>query len=190
MNQPALSPGQEYARILKESLFGKTGAKSFHYFYYAGGNKESRLNYFMKRFGDASLQPDFVKECECIYWIKENCYVEYMPNDVRCKPPKLFVVGNCCIRRFLPCDNQGKTCLDCRMPHQNRKDNYCSVCREKRDGRRCNECGEKQSHMGCPNHPSANFNRRALFRLFKSQVCTLNAKHHFSVSFYGKTKTT
>jgi hypothetical protein len=47
MNQPTLSPGQEYARILKESLFGKTGAKSFQYFYYAGGNKESRLNYFM-----------------------------------------------------------------------------------------------------------------------------------------------
>jgi hypothetical protein len=89
MNQSALSSGQEYARSLKESLFGKTGAKSFQYFYYAGGNKESRLNYFMKRFGDASLQPDFVKECECTHWIKDNSYVEYMPNDVRWKPPKL-----------------------------------------------------------------------------------------------------
>jgi hypothetical protein len=150
MNQHVLSLGQEYARILKESLFGKTGAKSFSYFYYAGGNKESRFDYFMKRFGDASLQPDFVEECECTHWIKENCYVEYMPNDRRCRPPKLFVVGNCCIRRFLPLKNQGKTCTDCRMRHKNRKDNYCTICREKRDGRRCNECGEKQrkSHVG------------------------------------------
>jgi hypothetical protein len=76
--------------------------------------------------------------------------VEYMPNDRWCRPPKLFVVGNCCIRRFLPLDNQGKTCSDCSMPHKNCKDNYCTVCREKREGHRCNEFGEKQhkSHIG------------------------------------------
>jgi hypothetical protein len=157
-----LSPGQMYAQLLKENLFLKTGAKSFRDFYYAGGNKESRFDYFMKRFGKISLQPDFVEECECTHWIKENCYVEYMPADVRCRPPKLFVVGNCCIRKFLPLDNQGKTCSDCRMPHKNRKDNFCIPCREKRDGRRCNECGEKQkkSNVGYCVDCRAAFGRR------------------------------
>jgi hypothetical protein len=164
MNPPTttISPGQMYAQLLKDNLFLKTGAKSFRFFYYAGRNKESRLDYFIKRFGSVSHQPDFVEECECTHWIKENCCVEYMPNDVRCKPPQLFVVGNCYIRKFLPRDNQGKTCSDCRMPHMNRKDNYCTPCREKRDGRRCNECGEKQkkSEVGyCPDC-RAGFGRR------------------------------
>ncbi len=138
MDQPGtmLSPGQMYARILKDNLFSKTGAKSFRHFYYAGGNKLSRFNYFMQRFGDVALQPDFVEECECSHWIKENCYVEYMPNDQRCDPPQLFVVGNCCIIKFLPPDNQGKTCSDCQMPHKSRKDNYCKSCREKREFRK------------------------------------------------------
>lgn len=133
-----------YWRLLRENLFRKTGATSFKDFYYAGGTNKSRNDYFTKRFiGLEGHEPEHKDRCECTHPIKQNCYIEYMPNKQRCNPPQLFVVGNCCIKRFLPLDNRGKTCDNCFEPHKNRKDNLCNDCREykKNSTKHCLLCG-------------------------------------------------
>jgi hypothetical protein len=42
---------------------------------------------------------------------------------------KVIVVGNCCIKKFLPKNKQCRTCDICCQPHKNRKVNHCNQCR-------------------------------------------------------------
>jgi hypothetical protein len=95
---------------------------------YCGGARDSRqshANYFLLFFdGDPPPYPDHEETCVCDHYIKENCYI----TDKRDKKNCLVVLGNCCIKRFIPAS--GRTCSECGDPHQNRRDNYCADCRE------------------------------------------------------------
>jgi hypothetical protein len=104
---------------------------------YAGGqgggakNSIRHENYFHMRFPNYEF-PDLTDECVCGHTIKENCYIA---ND----DEELLIIGNCCIKRFLPNENTGRTCEICKKPHKNRKNNRCNECRIGL----CNDCGKE-----------------------------------------------
>lgn len=106
---------------------------------YCGGNKPgSRLRYFKLFFGHTDT-PDHESKCVCGHTIKENCYI----TDRK----EILVLGNCCIKKFMPKGKSGRTCEDCGKPHRNRKDNKCHDCREIKYNtpieNRCRKCDIK-----------------------------------------------
>ena len=89
---------------------------------YAGGNKGCHLKYF-KICGLIKEYPQPNNRCVCDHKIKENCYLVNDVNDI-------LIIGNCCIKNFVPKENQGRHCSKCNNTHKNRKDNYCNDCRK------------------------------------------------------------
>ena len=89
---------------------------------YCGGNDGRHLKYFELLFPSNKYEkPDLEKYCICGHTIKENCYIK---NDNE----EFLILGNCCIKRFLPAEKQGRTCGKCGVPHMRRKSNYCKDC--------------------------------------------------------------
>lgn len=97
------------------------------YFKYLGGNTSSHLNYWNMVKHKEPL-PNHKNYCICDHYIKENCYAV----DKR-DAENIVILGNCCIKRFLTKENQGRTCERCEKPHKNRKDNFCKECRTKKE---------------------------------------------------------
>ena len=62
-----------------------------------------------------------VNTCICGHDISENCYIT--DGNI------IIVLGNCCIRKYLPKTQCGRTCRICKQPHKNRKNNICNKCR-------------------------------------------------------------
>lgn len=92
---------------------------------YSGGSDGRHFRYWKLRTKGEDPPPP-TNHCVCGHFIKENCYIENAsdPSDI-----KLLILGNCCIKRFLPKQVSGRTCGSCRAPHRNRKDNFCNECR-------------------------------------------------------------
>jgi hypothetical protein len=89
---------------------------------YCGGNREGRhQNYYKMVFPNKRL-PEKKDYCVCGHAIKENCYIT---NETY-----VLVLGNCCIKRFMPGDNSGRTCSTCGKSHKNRIVNRCKECRK------------------------------------------------------------
>ena len=88
---------------------------------YAGGNYGSHAKYWKLLFGDRPFPPH-QSRCACGHDITENCYIMD-------ETGKLYVVGNHCIKRYLPKANAGRTCEICKAPHRNIKNNLCVKCR-------------------------------------------------------------
>ena len=98
------------------------------YFIYAGGDKNlCHKRYYFLKFGD-NLIPIHKDYCICGVRIVENCYIQ----DSRkpCSLNNIYIIGNCCIKKFLPEGRSGRTCKICIQPHKNRKNNLCNVCRK------------------------------------------------------------
>jgi hypothetical protein len=95
-----------------------------HEWVYAGGSVGSHFNYFKLRHPEMTVLPEHSPDCLCSHPIEENCYIENKHNG------RIAVVGNCCIRKFLPEENQGRTCENCGATHRNRKNNICNDCRD------------------------------------------------------------
>ncbi len=99
---------------------------------YAGGSRnedhdnkaQHHYNYYQMAYADKYPMPDHKDACICNVAIKQNCFI------VHNKLGRILVVGNCCIKHFLPEDRSGRTCEICEEPHKNRKDNYCFQCRD------------------------------------------------------------
>ena len=92
---------------------------------YCGGNSKTgtemrHLNYWKLLYPDEEL-PEYGDECVCGHKITNNCYITY--ND------EILILGNCCIKKFLPKDNAGRTCDECGKSHRNRKINKCNDCK-------------------------------------------------------------
>ena len=103
---------------------------------YAGGDTGRHARYFAIKFaGTLTTPPPYNTECICTHDIVENCYLQ-----CRLNRDLLLVVGNCCIKKFLPKELQGRTCAICGKPHRNRRDNFCNECRAK-GPRPCADCG-------------------------------------------------
>ena len=94
---------------------------------YCGGNKKSHYRYFNIFFKNKVKLPEYEPNCVCGQYIVENCYIT--------NGDKIMVLGNCCIKKFLPKNLSGRTCRVCKKPHKNQKDNLCHECREKTETR-------------------------------------------------------
>ena len=97
-------------------------------FKYAGGDTDRHNRYFILCYKEGD-RPDYCNYCLCDHYIKENCYI----TDGK----QFIVLGNCCIKRFLP--KCTRTCEDCGKPHRNRTVNKCSECKFGK----CENCGKK-----------------------------------------------
>jgi len=122
---------------------------------YCGGNQGRHYRYFKNFFNNVEL-PEQEYNCVCGHHIQENCYIT---ND-----EDLLVLGNCCIKRFLPNETSCRTCQICKKPHKNRKDNLCHNCRKKREIR--------YYHMG-----------KILKKYIKPQLLWFNLVHNISCEF-------
>jgi len=122
--------GLKSYNLTKEEMIGWTycGGKG------GGINSVRHKNYFKQCFPGFDF-PDLKDECVCGHAIKENCYIT---NDLL--DGELLILGNCCIKKFLPKDNAGRTCEICKKPHKNRKDNRCKQCRIKF----CQDCTKEK----------------------------------------------
>jgi hypothetical protein len=108
-------------------------------FYYAGGRiymrddgiitNERHAKYWDLRYGNKE-RPEYKDECICGKYIQNNCYITDDDN-------LFLIIGNCCIKKFIPKDKQGRTCGICKSPHRNRKDNFCNNCRGTQAGGLC-----------------------------------------------------
>jgi len=120
---------KQFIKGLKE--YNLTPEDMINWRYCGGRNGQQRhANYYKMACPNDDL-PDLVDRCICGHKITENCYItnEY----------EIIILGNCCIKRFLPDENSGRTCEVCKKPHKNRKNNRCNDCRVGL----CNECGKE-----------------------------------------------
>ncbi len=95
---------------------------------YCGGNYASHYKYFKLTCPNDNL-PTPVSQCVCHHPIKKNCYIT--------NGEEILVLGNCCIKQFLP--KGGRTCELCDEPHRNSIVNRCHACRVGR----CDKCNKK-----------------------------------------------
>ena len=96
---------------------------------YCGGDKGRHLNYFKLTCPEDDL-PGWTNECVCSHAIVENCYITDGDN--------ILILGNCCIKKFMPEGLSGRTCSLCDAPHKNRIVDRCNDCREGL----CDGCGK------------------------------------------------
>ena len=96
---------------------------------YVGGDTGRHLNYFKRVFPNKELHEN-KKKCICDHVIKENCYIYNKHSGI------ILVLGNCCIKRFLPKNRASRTCEMCNETHRNRTVNRCNKCRKGF----CDEC--------------------------------------------------
>jgi hypothetical protein len=122
------------------------------YFKYCGGNKGSHKNYFLMQnmINDAPLDVEF---CICGHKIKEQCYLADIREEYR-----VLSIGNCCIKRFIPVENQGRQCERCGERHRNRSDNLCNGCRSLCTTNGCNntKAYQRQICQQCINRQNNN----------------------------------
>jgi hypothetical protein len=109
---------------------------------FVGGNTQtSHINRWCLKFPNREM-PGEEDECECSHPIKENCYIYSKKLD------EIKIIGNCCVKRFLPDkDSRKLKCENCGLPHNNRKVNKCNDCRplfcENHNVKNCNICAWK-----------------------------------------------
>lgn len=108
---------------------------------YAGGkiyNHKLRILQYNKYFLLSGIDaPEDKKKCICDHKILNLFYIHSKSDD------RTLILGSCCIKKFIPKKNRGKTCSDCGEPHKNIKVNKCNDCRPKKNkGKICSGCGE------------------------------------------------
>jgi len=111
---------------------------------YVGGDGRSRdenapchitshQRYFEQVYGNSDY-PEWEGYCVCEHIIIENCYMAKR-KDIN----TMIIIGNCCIKRFMPNSGRGRTCQQCGNGHRNSKRNLCNLCdpaKNKPKGRR------------------------------------------------------
>lgn len=85
---------------------------------YCGGNKGRHLNYFRLKNPECAL-PEYKDHCVCGHEIVENCFIT--------DGNQILVLGNCCIKKFVP--KNARTCEICGRRHRNRIVDRCNECR-------------------------------------------------------------
>jgi uncharacterized protein (DUF3820 family) len=103
-----------------------TGVNPLTYidYVYAGSDEGAGLKYFKQVQKDFKIEKPLPTDmCVCGHGIKKNCYLRHKTaNDV-------IVIGNCCIKKFIPEDQRHRTCSVCDQPHHNRNHNICNTCK-------------------------------------------------------------
>lgn len=112
-----------YHRKFMEKLIANSKTKNpLQEWKYVGGNSGRHARWYQNLYPDCSCPPS-KNVCICSHPIIENCYIQNIHTD------SILIVGNCCIKRFLPLENQGRSCPKCKEPHRNRNDPWCDDCR-------------------------------------------------------------
>ena len=113
-----------YFETLKFNLFllYNLSYEEFKLFFYAGGDSRHHFTYWLMKMNGVK-KPTHTSACICGHYIQENCYVTRALKDI------VVVMGNCCIKRFIP-GGMSKTCEICGKPHKNRKNDKCKECRK------------------------------------------------------------
>jgi hypothetical protein len=112
-------------RVLENlKKYGINDLEEFKKFKYCGGDRSRHLNYWKLVMGATEL-PQHEDECVCGTAIVENCYITR--DGIDCV--ELLILGNCCIKKFMPSGKIGRTCEDCGARHKNRKINKCNQCK-------------------------------------------------------------
>jgi len=115
--------------------------EEFNKYKYAGGNRGSHKKYF-KICGLLDKEPPSFRFCICNHPIEEQCY---LANEEK----KALVIGNCCIKKFVPKENRERRCTKCNEKHRNIKDNYCKKCRELCKNNGCNNLKKSKYTEQC-----------------------------------------
>ena len=115
----------KYRKRMEENL-AKCGMKwdDFQQFKYSGGDTGRHLNYWNLAMSKADL-PEKEERCLCGVAIVEQCFITRDTGDCI----ELLVLGNCCIKKFMPAEKSGRTCDKCGAAHRNRKINKCNECK-------------------------------------------------------------
>ncbi|MDD4930620.1 MAG: hypothetical protein PHG66_00505 [Candidatus Colwellbacteria bacterium] len=110
-----------YAKRFNEALYNLSEHDFKKQWIYIGGDTGYHKSKFVTEFKDENA-PSHKTTCICSKEITENCYIKNKITGV------IVVTGNCCIKKYLGVDTS-KSCSLCGSPHNNRLDNYCSICR-------------------------------------------------------------
>lgn len=123
----------DYSRKLTLAL---QGADDWEF---AGGDTRPAHRERWKLLFDGRKKPATEISCVCGHSIVENCYLYSRSLN------EVVVLGNCCIRRFLPrAEDRLKKCVVCACRHRNRH-KLCNICREK-----CCRRSKLDSNLQCP----------------------------------------
>lgn len=106
---------------------------------YCGGDQSRHRQYFSLFFNKKRDLEEHKSNCVCGHYIEENCYIT--------NGEDILVLGNCCIKKFLPKNCSGRTCRVCKCTHRNRKDNLCHNCRKKTSMRCSHMIKTLQKHI-------------------------------------------
>jgi len=87
-------------------------------------NSNPDNNYWKICKKEGEERPEYRTRCLCFHEIKKNCYIKSL------KLNKIFIVGKCCIKKFIHEDMRGRRCEICMEKHRNSKNNICNVCRK------------------------------------------------------------
>lgn len=66
------------------------------------------------------ILPQFTNYCKCGHYIEVQCYIR----NIQTK--EIFVVGNCCVKKF----GIKKKCIECNEVHKRTKFNICTNCEQ------------------------------------------------------------
>ena len=105
-------------------------------FIFCGGDNSSGSKYFI--FFPHLVKPDHANKCVCEQNIIRNDYIT--DGEI------VIATGSCCIKKFLPIGQTGRTCELCSVPHKNRLYNRCNDCKHKKKERvvgQCFDCDKK-----------------------------------------------
>ena len=120
----------DHLEKFKQALFEKTKDKNLSNYIFCGGSKEKKdSDYFFEKNPLITVLPNNVNDCLCGHDIKNNFYIQHKLTK------EIFIVGSCCIKKWLPKENQKKTCSECGERHRNRIVDLCNSCRP-----RCSKC--------------------------------------------------
>jgi hypothetical protein len=113
---------------------------------YYGGNGNSivcskHLEHYFKMGGTMETMPICKDLCICGVKIVENCFVVFRDDPNGYKKPRL-IIGNCCIKRYIPFECRAKKCYKCDTLHDNYKSSFCDSCRKT-----CPQCGETKKNV-------------------------------------------
>ncbi len=124
---------------LKDNLSGGLSDDICNFIYY-GGDYDRHLNYFNNiKAITKEITPAHSSKCACGHDISRNGYVKHKTNN------KIFVVGSCCINRFMSANQKSRKCVFCNSNHKNYKNSICNDCRKIY----CNICYKKSNSSIC-----------------------------------------
>jgi len=83
-------------------------------------------NYFHQCFPNKPF-PQLKPECVCGVSLVHNCYIR---KDINSTLDTVLIIGSCCIEKFIDA-GKARKCEKCSSEHHNRKDNLCTICRNK-----------------------------------------------------------